>query len=446
MQNHKKTISRRTFVSGLLATATLPAWTQAIASSPDVVIVGAGSAGLAAAQALIAAGKSVVVVEAANRIGGRAFTESETFGIPFDHGCSWITGGSNLPYTKMARQWNFELLQHLGAGDAFFVDGKPASGSQERKYYRAYDRVESLLDAAGSQGRDVAASSLIPTDLEYAGVAQTWIGPLDFGVDFKDLSTLDFAEYGTVLSNYLVREGYGSIVARFGAGMPVKLNTPATRIDWSGNGVSVETPAGKIRARACIITVSTGVLDAGVIRFTPELPGWKLAAVHNLPMGLLAKIPLQFDGERFGLKANQWLTYAVSNEMPAEACYFLTWPFDSNLMIGWVGGEFGWQLSANDPRAAVDFALGELVKLFGSDLRRHFVRGLITDWANNPWVRGAYAAARPGQYQARQEIQRPVGERLFFAGEATAAPYYMLCAGAYTSGERAAREVIGVIG
>ena len=111
-----------------------------------------------------------------------------------------------------------------------------------------------------------------------------------------------------------------------GADLPVRLATPATEIDWGGDGVAVETPAGTIRARACIVTVSTGVLQAGSIRFAPALPGWKQDAIDNLPMGLLAKVALRFDGERFGLGANQWLTYRVPEETPTEACYFLTFP------------------------------------------------------------------------------------------------------------------------
>ncbi len=96
-------ISRRSFLSGLLATAGLPIWAQSVPANPDVVIIGAGSAGLAAARALIAAGKSVIVVEGADRIGGRAWTESDTFGVPFDHGCSWITAANANPYTELAK-------------------------------------------------------------------------------------------------------------------------------------------------------------------------------------------------------------------------------------------------------------------------------------------------------------------------------------------------------
>jgi monoamine oxidase len=280
----------------------------------------------------------------------------------------------------------------------------------------------------------------------FAGLSQTWMGPMDFAVDFENLNVQDWWQYGDVPSNYHIKQGYGTLVTRMGEGLPVKLNARATRVDWSGDGVSVETSAGTVRAKACIVTVSPGVLAAGSIRFTPELPDWKQQAIGNLPMGLLAKISLQFDGERFGFRKNKWLSYVVPNDMPAEACYFLTWPFDFDIMVGWIGGQFGWEMTAAGQKAAIDFALEELVKLVGSDARKHFVKGHLTGWGLNPWTLGAYAAATPGNFGARADLAKPLAERLFFAGEAVAGPYKMLCSGAYMSGEAVANDVATVIG
>ena len=442
----KSTVSRRSVLSGLLASAALPAWAQFIPSNPDVVIIGAGSAGLSAARTLISEGKSVVVVEGAGRIGGRAYTESDTFGVPFDHGCSWVMGPGDLPYVEMARDWGFTLLDHNGAGEALYVGDRRATSAERRKNNAAWTQIESAVNRAGREGLDVPASTVIPADMDFAGIPQTWMGAMDWAVDFVDLSTMDVWAYGDTGSNYMIKEGYGTLVARMGAGLPVQLNTPATRVDWSGDGVLVETPTGMIRAKACIVTVSTGVLRAGSIKFTPELPHWKQQALGNLPMGLLAKVTLQFDGERFGFTPNKWLTYWVPNEMPAEACYFLTFPFGFNIMIGFIGGQFGWQLSAEGMGAAVDFALSEVVKMVGSKARDHFVRGHLTGWAGNPWTYGAYAAATPGHYSARAELSKSIGDRVFFAGEAVAMPYVQLCGGAYLSGEAVAREVISTTG
>ncbi|MCP5075453.1 MAG: FAD-dependent oxidoreductase [Rhodobacteraceae bacterium] len=436
-------ISRRAFVTGALSTFPYPAF-AALPTNPDVIVIGAGSAGLAASKTLLSMGKSVVVIEAAGRIGGRAFTESETFGVPFDHGCSWITAPHN-PYAEMAKDGGFELRNHTNPGEAFYVGNRRANAAERKKYDQSWAKVQGALSKAGREGLDVSAASVIPEDLEYSGISQSWIGAMDWGVDFKNLSTRDNWESADANPNYMVKEGHGALVARLGAGLPIKLNAPATRIDWSGNGVAVETPQGTLRAKTCIVTVSTGVLGASAIKFTPSLPTWKQQAVDDLPMGLLAKITLQFDGERMGFTSDNWLTYWVRDQMPAKACYFLTWPFDFDLMIGFIGGAFGWELSKAGPEVAIDFALGEVVKIAGSKARDHFVKGHLTGWADNPLTLGAYAAARPGRYGAREELARPLGDRVLFAGEAMAGPYVALCGGAYMSGEAVAKKVAALI-
>ncbi len=441
----KATLSRRSVLTGFAAAAVLPTWAQALPTDPDVVIIGAGAAGLAAAGALISAGKSVVILEGANRIGGRAYTESTTFGVPFDHGCSWVMGPANLPFVDLARDGGFTLLEHGGASEALYVGDRRATGAERRKNSTAWTQIEGAVEKAGRDGLDVPASTVIPADIDFAGVPQTWMGPMDWAVDFSDLSTMDVWSYGDIGSNYMIKEGFGTLVARLGASLPVQLGTAATRVDWSGTGVSVESQAGTIRAKACIVTVSTGVLGAGSIRFTPELPDWKQQAIGHLPMGLLAKVTLQFDGERFGFIPNNWLTYWVPKEMPAEACYFLTFPFGFDIMIGFVGGRFGWQLSAQGADAAIDFALNEVVKMVGGKARDRFVKGHLTGWAENPWTLGAYAAATPGHYDARAQLAKPVGDRVFFAGEAVAVPYVQLCGGAYLSGEAVAKRVVSAI-
>lgn len=452
----RRPLTRRRFLAAapsatLLPPALLPAVASAqLLSDPDVVVVGAGAAGLAAARALIAAGKSVVVVEAADRIGGRAWTESETFGVPFDHGCSWITSGDVNPFKAMGDDAGFDLRHHSNADEALYVGGRQANDKEWGQYDRAWSAVNRALAQAGEKGTDVAAATLMPRDMPFVGVSETWIGPMDMGVDFKDLSTRDFWEGADTDPNYRVREGFGTLVTHLGDGLPIRLNAAVTRVAWGGpgvsGGVSVETTAGTLRAKACILTVSTGVLAAGAIAFAPALPDWKQQAVDDLPMGLLAKVALQFDGARLGLAPDDWLIHWVPNEVPAEACYFLTWPFDFDIMIGFFGGEFGWELSAAGPDAAIDFALGQLTAMLGSDAKGRFVKGAMTGWAADPLTLGAYAAARPGRYDARAELARPLADRLFFAGEALAGPYTATAGGAYLSGEEVGQKVAAVIG
>ncbi len=441
-------LTRRGFLAAASSSALMMPLTGRadLPTNPDVVVIGAGSAGLSAARALIDAGKSVVVIEARDRLGGRAWTESETFGVPFDHGCSWITSADKHPYKEMADAWQFETLYHDDAGEALFVGQREASDLEWGQYDRAWGAVNRALAKAGEEGIDVAASTVMPDDMPFVGVSQSWIGPMDMGVDFKDLSTKDYWAGADTSPNYMVKEGLGALVARMGADLPVQLNSPAQRVSWGGDGVTVETPSGTIQAKACIVTVSTGVLASEMIVFDPVLPDWKRQAVDDVPMGLLAKVTLQFDDVRLGLRPNDWLTYLVPEEMPAQACYFLTWPFDYNLMIGFVGGDFGWELSAAGPEAAVDYALDEVVKMTGSRARDKFVKGDLTRWAGDPYALGAYAAPKPGRADARIDLGRQIDDRLFFAGEAVAGPYVATCGGAFLSGRDVAGEVAAVIG
>lgn len=438
--------TRRGFIAGLAASASLVGPRPSFASEPDVIVVGAGTSGLSAARALTARGKSVVVLEAADRIGGRAYTESQTFGLPFDHGCSWLAGPRSLPLIDFARAEGFELFDHGGASEVTYAGDRRVTPAESAGINAAYTAIYKALTDAGRAGLDVPAASVLDPDTPFLGLPQTWMGPMDWGVDFADLSTRDWSQSAEFEVYYMIEQGLGSVISRLGEGLPVRMNTPATAIDWSGKGVAVETPAGVLRAKTCIVTVSTGVLRSGAIRFLPGLPDWKQDAIGNLPMGLLAKIALQFDGERFGLIPNNWLSYVVPNEMPAEAVYFLTYPFGYDMMVGFVGGAFGWELSAAGTGAALDFALDELVKMLGSRVRRHFKKGHLTDWAANPMTLGAYAAARPGHFGARADLERPIAERVFFAGEAVAVPHVALCGGAYLSGLSVAEKVSAVLG
>ena len=160
-------------------------------------------------------------------------------------------------------------------------------------------------------------------------------------------------------------------------------------------------------------------------------------------MGLLAKIPLLIEGDRFGLAPNE----DILLELPGlQDIYFLCFPFDSNMMIGFVGGAFAWELSAAGKDAAVDFALQSLRRMFGERAADRVVKADFTRWASNPWVRGAYSAALPGKFAARAEIAKPIADRLFFAGEAMAGPFTQTSGGAVLSGEAAAKDVLRVLG
>jgi len=430
-------LARRQFLAALAAATALPTWARAQPANPDVVVIGAGAAGIGACRKLAAEGLSFVLLEAKDRIGGRAFTDAATFDIPFDHGCSWLHQSDRNPLTPFAREAGFTLLPHDTNEEAVFKGDRRATPGELRQYWQSWEEAQATLRRLGAAGEDVAAAPYLPDGTPWMNLSKAWIGPLSYGADLDAFSALDWWSLEDTVPNLMIREGYGTLVAQVGGGIPVSLSTPVERVAWGGEGVAVTTPAGTLRARAAIVTVSTGVLAAERIAFDPPLPAEKLRAIEGLPMGLLAKIPLQFRGTRFGVEPNEWFSYLPASE---RLVYFLTWPFDSELMIGFVGGRFGWELSQGSTAAAVDFALEELTKLLGGEVRQRFVRGDFTRWANDGDVLGGYAYQRPGYAGARQALAQPLDDRLFFAGEAAAGGYSMTCGGAFRSGERAAIE------
>lgn len=433
-------LTRRQTLAALAGAAfTGEAAAQASAADADVVIVGAGSAGLSAAQTLIGLKRKVIVVEAMGRIGGRAFCEDKSLGAPFDHGCAWLHAADRNPYKPIGEKLGFTLQDHDYELEAVNFSGRGATKAELAKVVKEEERITAQIQAAAARGLDVAASTVAATPTKEAKAAATYVGPMDWGTDLKDMSTADYAAGADLHPNMLCKEGFGAIVARHFADIPVRTGTPVRRIRHAGAAVQVETDAGAISARAVIVTASTGALAAETIKFDPPLPDWKQQAIADLPMGLLAKIPLKIkDGERFGVAPFS----DILVERPGRGdCYFLSFPFNYDIMVGFVGGSFAWELTAAGQDAAVDFATNRLVDLFGSNAAAKVDKGLLTAWGANPWIRGGYTAAAPGRFAARTALARTVSGRLFFAGEALGGDLDQTCAGAYNSGRTTAMAV-----
>src|SRR6185295_11211398 len=145
------------------------------------------------------------------------------------------------------------------------------------------------------------------------------------------------------------------------------------------------------------------------------------------------------DGERFGLSPYDDILF----ERPGlQDIYFHAFPFDTNMLIGFVGGSFAWQLTAQGNEAAIDFALESLRRLFGEKAANHITKAEFTRWANIPWTRDSYSAALPGKHEARAALARPIADRIYFAGEALAGEFTQTVGGAVLSGEATANAVL----
>ncbi|MCB1452045.1 MAG: FAD-dependent oxidoreductase [Rhizobiaceae bacterium] len=405
----------------------------------EVVIVGAGSAGLAAARVLQQEGRSFRLIEAMDRIGGRAWTSEAPFGVPFDVGCAWLHAADRNPYFPEAEAAGWTLFHHDMNVDHLYFGSERASPEDIAEMKAADAQLHAIIEA--HDDRDDRLGSLIEKGSSVRAAA-TFCGPMDFGQDPDEISVADYRSAADLDPNYFTREGFGALVARFGADVPVTLSTPVKRVGWGGPGVVVETPKGAIRASKVIVTTSPAVLAFEEIAFDPVLPVAHVEAFFDLPMGMLTKIPVEIKGTRLGLEpfADMLVERHARHDL-----YFLCFPFELDLMVGFVGGDFAWEMEAAGTEAGVDFVTDRLADIFGNDIRGKVGRSMMTKWGGERYVRGAYAAARPGKAGARETLMQPVGERIYFAGEALAGSLIQTCGGARLSGEAVARQVIAAL-
>jgi monoamine oxidase len=437
-------VGRRHLLGGLAGSALLlNGRERAKAADRRVVVVGAGMAGLSAAAVLGEAGVDVFVIEARERLGGRAFTERRSVGVPFDHGASWLHAADRNPITTLAQDLGFDAVPDEGESQVF----AGSSEDEDDAFSDATDRVEAALSKAAEAGLDISIAEALPAagnpaERFWNAAAAAVIGPVEAGVELSELSVLDwYRQIGSGV-DWLVPAGLGSVVQRYGTDLPVRLSTAARRIRWGGPGIAVETDVGTINADACIITVSTGVLGSGALAFDPPLPLARQEAIDSLPMGMVEKIALQFKPNLLDAPSG---TSLVQIRGDGAVTDLLIRPFDADLAIATVGGASAIALRKAGDAAARDFVLGVIADVFGNRLNAGVAAATVTGWGADPWSQGAFSAGRPGFSNARRTLSEPLADRLFFAGEACLDDWATQIAGAHISGLKAARSVLDVL-
>ncbi len=421
--------------------------------SVDVVVVGAGVAGLAAAGAVRRAGRSVLVLEAGARVGGRAWTVRPPAlgGAHFDMGAIWLHAAETNPLTPIARAAGEPMLDaDASRSRRLFVDGRPATAAERADYDAAWDRYEAEADRLLAAGTGDVPMARVAENLAsdpWAVTIETWEGPVICVADAAAFSLRDWRNNILDGGNILLADGLGEFVRR--RLVPpdgVHLETPVRAIRWQERGgVAVETPRGTVTAGAVVVTVSTGVLAAGAIRFEPGLPDAVRASIAGLPMGLALKVVLRAAGtDRLDLPP--FTSLAKRFERSGEpAIVFSAWPWNYDYLSAWIGASTAWELTRAGTAAAEDFARAELRALLGARIDRALRPGaaLVSAWGTDPLFRGAYAYATPGHAEARLALGKPLADgRLVFAGEATHPTLAGTVGGAWETGERAAGAVL----
>jgi monoamine oxidase len=416
----------------------------------DVLVIGAGIAGLRAAEVLVANGRRVIVLEARDRLGGRIYTD-RSWGVPVELGASWIHGVENNPIAALAaakgittQATDYESImygadgQRLGDGALDDIEeqvadlveaGREGSPDTDEPLRTALDRAIAAADLDPSERLNVEMGITASIEHEYA-------------TDAVNLSATNFddgADEGG--GDALLPGGYDQVVAAVANGLDVRLGHVVTSIDTSGDRAVVVTAQGNFQAGAVVVTVPLGVLKAGTIEFLPALPEAKSRAIAKLGMGTLSKTCLRFESQFWPDDAELIdIVPSVSRRGQWVESLSLTGLVDVPALMMFNAGEFARAVEAmTDPEviASASNALKPAFPEFSAPT------GLLRSaWSVDPFSLGSYSFIGVGASLAdRDALAEPDGRRVF-AGEACSRDHAATVHGAYASGEAAAKALL----
>lgn len=404
-------------------------------STTEVVIVGGGAAGIAAGRRLREAGVDCLIVEARSRLGGRAFTVEGPSGVALDLGCGWLHSADRNPWVGIAE----------AQGRAIDKTAPPWSRPSlpsafpfvaQSEFHKTMGDFFARLSAAVAQGRDMPAAALLEPGNRWNGLLDA-VGTYISGTELERLSALDLERYDDTEVNWRLADGYGSLIASHGKGLPVVYDNAVRRIDRHGKRLTIKTAKGDIAADCAIVTLPSAVLAEQEGFFSPALPE-KTRAAQQLPLGLADKLFLSLDnaGE---FESETHLFGSIDHGGTGN--YHIR-PFGWPMIEAYFAGQLAHDLEDAGDAAFFDFALTELTGQLGNDFVRRVKPVHLHRWAADPYARGSYSYAVPGAADERAVLAAPVDDRLFFAGEACSTHNFSTAHGAYLTGVAAADQAI----
>jgi monoamine oxidase len=439
----------------------LPRLDSASADEPGgverVVVVGAGVAGLACARALADTGRKVIVLEGRDRIGGRVVTSRVWPDAPCDLGASWIQGTRGNPIAHLAEEWGIETKRSApDEATVFRADGHRLTEAESERVEALVKEVlagvKSAQSAHDDDGDGLALGPVVERLLDEAApdattrrdVEQALIATIEheFAADMADLSLLYYdAAPGKGGANVVFPGGYDQIPARLAKGLDVRLGQTVVAIEHDAEGVVVRTKGAAFEADRVVVTLPLGVLKKGSVAFRPELPEPKRRAIERLGMGLLDKVWLRFP-RTFRRKDDRDLVGYVGKTRGVWAE-----SFDFQAVLGqpvllcFQAGSVARAAEGMSDAAIVASAMSWIRAAHGTDVPDP-VAHQVTRWAADPFTFGSYSYMAKGSTPADvKALAAPIGARVFFAGEATAARDPATVHGAYATGLRAAEEI-----
>ena len=429
----------------------VPAQANRSFPSKKVLVIGAGMAGLAAAQHLARAGFVPIVLEARDRIGGRVFTSTHWSDAPLDLGASWIHGTKGNPLTQLARQTKAKTTTtHYTSTRTFYAPNAPVQ--DDDLYDEAQQLLDAALNAAKKKPQDMSVQAAVDVYLSNKRISSALRAQLDFVIN----TTLEqeYAGAAHQLSakwvdeddgfsgdDVVFEQGYISIVKPLSQGLDIRLNHVVQRIDYQTDRVKVQTNKGLFEADAVLITVPLGVLKAKAITFEPPLPIPKQQAIDALGMGVLDKLYLRFETafwkpqsdwlERLSTKTgrwSEWVDFAHVAQKP--------------ILLGFNAADDARSVEGLSDAQIIEDAMLTLREMFGADIPAP-VDAQVTRWAADPFAFGSYSFNAVGSNASTRKIlAQNIAARVFFAGEATGVDHASTVHAAYLSGIRAAKELM----
>lgn len=433
----------------------------------DVIIIGAGAAGLAAAHELERSRLSVLVLEARDRIGGRCWTRQEPgLGMPIEYGAEFIHGRPAATFSLL-RSFRIDAVERTGT--RWFVKRGEIRPSDRHQVFAQICRA---MTAAGTPRKDIAFAEYLDHHLgkrlsaDARSLAQRMVEGYDAADPDRVSARSIVAEWtGESTGNdvtFRPRGGYGavlgSLASGFGSGTRLRLQCVVRSVKWERGRVEV---AGAFlgqpfreRAARAIVTLPLGILQLastapGAVRFTPSLKE-KRPALAALASGPALKVILRFRSA-FWESLEQGRYRDAGFLQAPEAAFPTFWtafPMRSPVLVAWAGGPKARRISGAEAPVIIRHALDSLRSLFGAaaDIDGELTGAYVHNWQRDPYACGAYSYVKVGGAGARKTLAGSVQDTLYFAGEATDYEGETgTVAGALQSGVRAAREVLGAI-
>jgi monoamine oxidase len=403
-----------------------------------VLVVGGGAAGIAAARRLSDAGVDALIVEARARLGGRAWTVVSDTGFPMDLGCGWLHSAERNPWAPIAAAQGRNVDKTPPPWTRPWAQiGRPSFDGAG--FLQALQRFRHATDTLAENEEDRPAAAFLEPGNRWNNLLDA-VSTYYSGAELDRVSARDLARFEDDGVNWRIREGYGGAIVAHGADLPVALDCKVTRIDRRARQLRVETSQGAIMAQAVIVTLPSNLIAAQEDLFLPALPE-KTAAAAGLPLGLADKLFLSLaDAEEFEKESRAF----GDGGRTATAAYQFR-PYGRPVIEAYFGGALAAELETGGMAAFFDFAVAELVGLFGADFAPRVKPLGLHCWASDPLARGSYSYALPGRADDRAILASAVDGRLFFAGEACSISDYSTAHGAYLTGLAAADQVVAAL-